>query len=183
MEELSALMHQASYRQDAAEIDGEDALQHVLQMLAVVTKNRGLVYVIGNGGSAGIASHFCTDLIKTLNVPASTLTDPGVMTCIGNDLGYEYVYSAPLQRNFRETDLLVAISSSGKSPNILNAVAVAKEKRGKIMTLSGFKDDNPLRASGHLNFWVPSSDYGLVEMAHFFMLHTVVDALSLTYAK
>lgn len=180
---LHELISQAIYSQEGHAIEGEAALHLAIEMLAKVTKDKGIVYVIGNGGSAGIASHFSTDLLKTLEVPSSTLTDPGVMTCIGNDLGYEYVYSLPLRRNFRDKDLLVAISSSGKSPNILNAVAVAKEKKGSVLTLSGFSAENPLRQLGHLNYWVDSSDYGLVETAHFFLLHTIVDSISFSYAK
>ena len=78
----------------------------------------------------------------------------------------------------REDDLLVAISSSGRSENILNACRVAEEKRGRVITLSGFSSKNPLRGMGDLNFWIDAKDYGLVETAHFFLLHTIIDSLS-----
>jgi len=136
---------------------------------------RGIVYVIGNGGSAGIASHFSNDLMKALHVPSQTLYDSNVVTCLSNDIGYEHVFSYQLHKLLKPSDLLVAISSSGKSANILNATRVAAEQRVPAITLSGFLPDNPLRTSGALNFWVGKTDYGLVESAHFFLLHTLVD--------
>lgn len=183
IDELQDLIYTCHYTKENEEINSDEALKYAQFLLSEVVKNKGLVYIIGNGGSAGIASHFCTDLIKALEVPACTLADPGVLTCIGNDLGYEYVYSAQLKQNLREKDLLVAISSSGKSPNILNAVKVAKEKKASILTLSGFACENPLRSFGKLNFWVDSNDYGMIETAHFFLLHTIVDSISFAYAR
>lgn len=183
IDELQELIYRCHYTKENENVQPEEALKYAQFLLSEVVKNKGLVYVIGNGGSSGIASHFCTDLIKALEVPSCTLTDPGVLTCIGNDLGYEHVYSMQLKQNLREKDLLVAISSSGKSPNILNAVKVAKEKKASIMTLSGFSAENPLRDAGKLNFWVNSHDYGMVETAHFFLLHTIVDSISFAYAK
>jgi D-sedoheptulose 7-phosphate isomerase len=144
-------------------------------LLQQVNKVEGITYVIGNGGSAGIASHFSTDLLRTLKLSSATLSDSNMLTCFANDFGYENVYKIPLLRNLRSHDLLVAISSSGKSQNIIDAVQVAKEKKVSVITLSGFSAHNPLRRLGDLNFWLNSNDYGLVETGHFFLLHTVVD--------
>lgn len=158
------------------EVVGEDvALKCALKFLALARVKQGIVYVIGNGGSAGIASHFSTDLMKTLQVPSQTLYDTNLMTCLSNDLGYDKVFSYPLEKLLRPNDVLVAISSSGKSPNILNAAQVALSHKIPLITLSGFDQQNPLRKLGELNFWIDRSDYGLVEMAHFFLLHTLVD--------
>ena len=149
------------------------ALEHFQSFLS--RKNCGIAYIIGNGGSAGIASHFCTDLIRTLNIPASTLTDSNVTTCLSNDFGYEAIFSRQLDLLIKEHDLLIAISSSGQSNNIINAVDVAKNKQVNVITLSGFDINNPLRSKGDLNFYLNSHDYGLVEMGHFFLLHTLID--------
>jgi D-sedoheptulose 7-phosphate isomerase len=138
-------------------------------------KSSKMTYVIGNGGSAGIASHFCIDLLKALKLPAAVLTDASVMTCMANDFGYDKVFSEQLNILIKESDLLVAISSSGNSANIINAVKVARSKGGKVITMSGFSQDNHLRQLGDINFWLPANDYGLVEMGHFFLLHTIVD--------
>ncbi|HEY4254951.1 MAG TPA: SIS domain-containing protein [Chlamydiales bacterium] len=149
--------------------------QGLISAARLIAATQGIVYVIGNGGSAGIASHFANDLLKALHIPSQTLYDSNLMTCLSNDLGYEHVFSFPLKKLLKSNDLLVAISSSGKSPNILNATQVAIEHRIPLITLSGFFPSNPLRAQGSLNFWIDRSDYGLVESAHFILLHSLID--------
>ena len=99
-----------------------------------------------------------------------------MMTCISNDHGYEEVFRKPLNTLLRKEDLLVVISSSGKSQNIINACATAIEKEVPLITLSGFRSDNPLRKLGDLNLYLEALDYGLVEMGHFFLMHTVIDS-------
>lgn len=156
-------------------IDEKKAMMIFHSFLNGIKKKKGKVYVIGNGGSAGIASHFSNDLLKTLKIPSSTLVDSNMLTCFSNDYGYEYVFSKPLEILLDDKDLLVAISSSGNSKNIINAVNRAKDLEVKVVTLSGFSPDNVLRSLGDLNFWIDAKDYGLVEISHFFILHTIVD--------
>jgi D-sedoheptulose 7-phosphate isomerase len=175
LNELSAVLGKCAYSTQSEVIDSQEALEMAHFLLNQVARIGGIIYVIGNGGSAAIASHFCTDLLRTLEISAATLTDANVLTCFANDFGYENVYKLPLLRNLRSHDLLVVISSSGKSPNIIEAVKVAKEKKTSILGLSGFSPTNPLRRLGDLNFWLDSTDYGLVEMGHFFLLHTIID--------
>ncbi|NGX35223.1 MAG: Phosphoheptose isomerase [Candidatus Anoxychlamydiales bacterium] len=160
-------------QKDIVEI--EEALSIFKSYLLTTKKNNGLVYVIGNGGSAGIASHFCNDLIKALKIPANTLVDSNVLTCLANDFGYDSCYSEALKVNLKKQDLLVAISSSGNSMNIIKAVKVANDKEAMAITLSGFDASNPLRQLGNLNIWLDRIDYGLVEMGHLFILHSLVD--------
>ena len=156
-------------------LDEEEAFHRALALLSEVKRSRGIVYVIANGGSAGIASHFSNDLMKTLGIPSQTLYDSNLMTCLSNDIGYDQVFSYPLQKLLRPNDLLVAISSSGQSPNILRGAQAALDGSIPLITLSGFRQENPLRKMGQLNFWVDASHYGLVETVHFFLLHTLVD--------
>lgn len=153
----------------------EEALNAAFEILSEVLVKKGVVYVIGNGGSAGIASHFSSDLTKTLKIPSLTLYDSNLMTCLSNDLGYENVFSFPLSQLLKPQDLLVSISSSGKSPNIIQAAQTARALQIPLITLSGFSPHNPLRQLGQLNFWIDRSDYGLVETSHFFLLHAIVD--------
>lgn len=149
--------------------------QGLLDTCRFISNMKGIVYVIGNGGSAGIASHFANDLLKALSIPAATLVDSNVLTCLANDLGYEHIYAHALKIMMKPEDVLVAISSSGQSENILKAVKVAKNIQAPVITLSGFLEDNPLRGMGNVNFFIDKSDYGLVEMGHFFILHTLID--------
>ena len=178
LDELATSIKQCTFTSSEGDLNHVQALKKACDLLHKTRENGGIVYVIGNGGSAGIASHFHTDLVKTLKIPAQTLYDANLMTCLGNDLGYEHVFSSTLQLMLTPKDLLVAISSSGKSQNILNAATLAKSRKATLFTLSGFADNNPLRSLGDLNYYVNVSDYGLVETGHFFLLHTIVDTLN-----
>ncbi|WP_194847350.1 SIS domain-containing protein [Candidatus Neptunochlamydia vexilliferae] len=177
--ELSNVIQNCVYSSDTL-LNQNEALDLFHKMLQ---ETKGTAFVIGNGGSAGIASHFAIDLLNALKVPAQTLYDSNVMTCISNDYGYEEVFSRPLDLLLKKEDLLICISSSGSSQNILNGAAVAKEKGSPVITLSGFEPDNPLRTLGNLNFYLPVMDYGLVEMGHFFLLHTIIDSWKFSQTK
>jgi len=133
------------------------------------------IMFVGNGGSAAICSHLAIDFSKNGHLRAIAFNDPSALTCLGNDFGYEYVFSKQIEFHGRPGDLLVAISSSGRSANILNAVRAARALRCNIVTFSGFSDDNDLRASGDMNFFVRSNQYGFVELAHLALCHAVLD--------
>lgn len=174
-QEVGAAFCSTIYTERTALLSEDRALQMAFDLLFQVRDRKGIAYVIGNGGSAGIASHFSNDLIKALKIPSATLFDSNIMTCLSNDYGYEEVFSYQLLQVMKPQDLLIAISSSGKSPNIIKATHVALQKGAPCITLSGFQKENPLRILGDLNFWVDRSDYGLVEMVHFILLHSIVD--------
>lgn len=173
--DLEKIIHTCQFTNEDKSLNSEQALASAHDLLSQTKKNNGIAYIIGNGGSAGIASHFCIDLLNALEIPSNTLFDSNMFTCIANDYGYENVFANPLKTLLKPNDLLVAISSSGSSPNILNAVKVANEKKINTFTLSGFDNTNPLRQMGSLNYYLNQSDYGLVEMGHFFLLHTIID--------
>lgn len=153
----------------------EDTVQRAVRLALEVKDRGGCVMFVGNGGSAGIASHMATDWLKNGGFAATCFNDPAVLTCLANDLGYEQVFALPIERHGRAGDLLFAISSSGKSASILNAVATARRARMHVVTLSGFKPDNPLRKLGDLNFWIPDSHYGFVEIVHLAFCHAILD--------
>jgi len=133
------------------------------------------IMFVGNGGSAGICGHLAIDFSKNGGLRAMAFNDPSALTCLGNDLGYENVFAKQIEFHGRAGDLLVAISSSGRSPNILKAVGAARAANCKVVTFSGFTEDNELRAAGDANFFVRSKQYGLVEMAHLALCHAVLD--------
>lgn len=139
-------------------------------------KDRKLIF-IGNGGSASIASHMATDFLKNGEIPAIAFNDASLITCLSNDLGYENVFKKPIEMLAGNGDLLIAISSSGRSANILRATQAAKEKSCFVITLSGFDSDNPLRAVGDVNFYVKSGSYGFVETAHLTICHCLLDMI------
>jgi D-sedoheptulose 7-phosphate isomerase len=101
--------------------------------------------------------------------------DPSALTCLGNDLGYENVFAKQIEFHARAGDLLIAISSSGRSPNILAAVTAARARNCRVVTYSGFTEDNDLRRTGDVNFFVRSREYGFVEVSHLALCHAVLD--------
>jgi D-sedoheptulose 7-phosphate isomerase len=132
---------------------------------------------VGNGGSAAIASHMATDYSKNGGVRSLALNDASMLTCLGNDLGYDRVFAKQIELHARSGDLAIAISSSGRSANILNAVDAAAAAGCTIATMSGFTPDNPLRRKGEWNFYVASDRYGFVEIGHLTICHAVLDFL------
>ena len=146
------------------------------EVSACAAAGRKVIY-IGNGGSASIAGHMAADLWKNGGIKTLCFSEPSLLTCLANDLGYENVFSAPTATYADKGDIYVAISSSGQSKNILNAAEAALKKGCKLVTLSGFKPENPLRKMGMLNFYVDSMVYGVVETAHSALCHSVVDCV------
>jgi D-sedoheptulose 7-phosphate isomerase len=157
--------------QDGRSLECEKGIQKNLDMLEKLRARGGNLFLIGNGGSAGVVSHILTDFINVNKLNARTLHESTLLSCISNDYGYENSFSEPLSTLARDKDLLIAVSSSGRSANIRNAVKGIKEIGGEAITLSGFGQDNPLRSMGDLNIWLDSNSYGLVEIGHLFYLH------------
>jgi D-sedoheptulose 7-phosphate isomerase len=160
---------------DSAALGLEPGLSAAMRVLGQVRKNQGGVYVIGNGGSAGVASHAVVDLVNVAKLRAFTLHDSSLITCMANDYGYENTFARLLSQMAKPSDVLIAISSSGNSKNIRNAAAQMAEKGGIVITLSGFASGNPLRSLGDINIWLDSNDYGMVEVGHQFILHNLSD--------
>jgi D-sedoheptulose 7-phosphate isomerase len=130
---------------------------------------------VGNGGSAAIASHMATDYSKNGDIRSLALNDSSMLTCLGNDLGYDQVFAKQIELHARPNDLVIAISSSGRSVNILNAVKAARSAKCAVVTLSGFSADNPLRQLGDVNFFIASDRYGVVEIGHLTICHAILD--------
>jgi D-sedoheptulose 7-phosphate isomerase len=175
-EELAqAVEHVKCTGLEGQQLDRAEAYERTLELsLAAVERGNKLIF-IGNGGSAAIASHMAIDFSKNGGMRAMCFNDGAALTCLGNDFGYEYVFSRQLDFHAQRGDVLYAISSSGRSPNILKAVAKARELGCHVVTMSGFRGDNPLRTLGDVNFYVVSEKYGTVEVAHTALIHAVVD--------
>ena len=133
------------------------------------------VIIAGNGGSAAIASHVSVDLTKAAKIRSINFNEADLITCYANDYGYERWLVEALKSYADIGDLVILISSSGASNNIIEAARFSKLMGLKVATLSGFSGDNQLRLIGDLNFWVDSSNYNTVEMVHHIWLLAVVD--------
>lgn len=152
-----------------------NAYQAVIDMVTHHGHGKARLFFIGNGGSAAVASHCAIDYLKNGGFATFGPGDAAQMTCLTNDLGFDNVYSLPIERHGMLGDVLFAISSSGMSEDILHACDVAKSKMINVITLSGFGEGNFLRTKGAINFYVPSNRYGIVEIAHLTILHSILD--------
>ena len=161
----------------------EEALENSISLIVEQVNAGGKLFFIGNGGSAAIASHMATDFWKNTGIRAMTFNDSVLLTCVSNDEGYQHVFERSIEMFAEPKDVLIAISSSGKSENILRAVAKAKEKKIAVITFSGFQPDNPLRSRGEINFYVPTCHYGHVECIHHFLCHSFIDTIIANKSK
>jgi D-sedoheptulose 7-phosphate isomerase len=161
---------------DGAGMSMDEALRQVHEMLVKITRGPNKLMFVGNGGSAGIAGHSAIDFAKNGGIRSITFNDASSLTCLGNDLGYDQVFAKQVEMQALPGDVLVAISSSGQSPNILNAVTAARSKSCTVITLSGFKPANSLRKLGDINFYVEGEAYGFVEVTHQALLHVILDS-------
>lgn len=141
-------------------------------------ENGRIIYLIGNGASASMASHFSADLAKNAHLHTQVFTDLALITALANDISYDQVFVEPLRRRLTSDDMLVAISSSGNSPNVVNACDFAAEVGADVVTITAMEPDNTLRSMGYLNFWIPAETYGMAETGHACILHYWMDSVS-----
>jgi D-sedoheptulose 7-phosphate isomerase len=154
------------------------SLLHALAKRVNSCKESGRkIIIVGNGGSAAIASHVAVDLTKAAKVRAINFNEADLITCFANDYGYENWVSEALKAYADDGDLVILISSSGKSLNLINAAITARQNGVVVVTLTGFDSANRLRQLGDLNFWVDSQQYNVVESVHQTWILAVVDRL------
>jgi len=138
-----------------------------------------VIYLMGNGASASMASHFAADLAKNADLHTQVFTDISLITAVAKDMSYEIVFLAPLRRRLKPGDMVVAISSSGNSPNVIKAAEFAVSREATLVTLTAMLPTNALRQLGTLNFWLPANTYGMAETGHAAILHYWMDQMSL----
>ena len=156
-------------------IGAELGFQRWTEWTAELKKNKKSIYFIGNGASAMMAGHMSADAFKNGGLRAFCFNEASLMTAISNDIAYEQVFAYPLAQVVNDGDILVTISSSGNSPNVVAAIKKAKELGIRVITLSGMKEGNKSRALGDLNFYIQSQSYGIVESSHQCVLHCWLD--------
>jgi len=160
---------------DATSSIDSDLLKRSAELIKAVRNTGRKVILIGNGGSASIASHVAVDLTKAAGCRAVTFNESDLLTCFANDYGYENWVEKALEFYADKGDVVILISSSGASANITNGAKWAREFGLDLITLSGFSSENPLRQIGNINLWVNSKGYNIVEMTHHIWLVAIVD--------
>jgi len=162
-----------------ADLDIEN-VSKVIETIKEAHINKKRIFVIGNGGSAATANHFVCDLGKNAIKDdenrfqiISLSSNVSCITAYGNDVGYESVFVEQLKNLMQLGDVLISISASGNSPNIIKAVEYAKKKNGIIISLTGFKGGK-LKEISDLNINVSSDSYEKIEDIHLILMHIIV---------
>jgi D-sedoheptulose 7-phosphate isomerase len=150
-------------------------LAQVADQIKQTAANGKKIIIVGNGGSAAMASHVSVDLTKTVKCRSVNFNEADLLTCFANDFGYENWVEKAIEYYADAGDMAIMISSSGNSMNIIKGARKAMELGVNVVTLSGFSPDNPLRSLGNINLWVNSKGYNIVEMAHHIWLVAIVD--------
>ena len=153
-------------------------LVKVADLLKDVQAEGKKILVFGNGGSAAMASHFSVDLTKNAGIRCVNFNEADLITCFANDYGFEHWVEKAVDFYGDAGDLLIVISSSGSSENMLNGVKAAQDGNFRaVVTLSGFAENNPLRQLGDINLWANSRAYNFVENIHQIWLLAIVDLI------
>ena len=164
-------------------LSAEEGITHWCRMTYDLKVNNNTMFFVGNGASAMMAGHMAADASKNGGFRSMAFNEPALMTAVSNDICYEQTFALPLKRFADPGDILVTISSSGNSPNVLAAIHAARELGMQVITLSGMKPDNKSRQVGDLNFYVPAPTYGLAESTHQAILHCWLDVFMETYPE
>jgi D-sedoheptulose 7-phosphate isomerase len=151
-------------------------IESLRKKISSLNKNNKII-LIGNGGSASISNHVAVDITKILKKRAVTFNEPNLITCFANDYGYEKWAEKALEAYALKDDVIILISSSGKSKNIINAAKYAKKNDIYLATLTGFKKNNPVSKLGNENLWINSTEYNVIEMVHHIWLLSIVDLI------
>ena len=142
-----------------------------------IKKYKKKIIIFGNGGSSSISSHFSVDLTKNGKVRCLNLNKNNLITCFSNDYGFEKWIEKALYYYADKGDLIILISSSGNSKNMLNAAKFANKKKLFLTTFTGMKKNNSLKKLGDLNLWVDSKAYNMIENIHQMWLLAIVDMI------
>ena len=155
----------------------EESFLKIVKIIKEIKKNNKII-LVGNGGSAAMASHVSVDLTKMCKIRAINFNEADFLTCFSNDYGYENWVHKALSFYADKGDLLICISSSGKSKNIIHGAKFAKKMGCKVITLTGFDEKNKVKKIGHVNLWVDSKNYNVIEMTHHTWLLSIVDFMA-----
>ena len=161
----------------------QETLIKMSDTIITSANSNGNVVIVGNGGSAAIASHVAVDFLKAVGIRAITFNESSLITCYSNDYGYENWVKEALKSYVTKNDTIILISSSGESLNIINAAKYANIHNLNLITFSGFNKKNSLSKLGNLNIWVDSTNYNYVEITHNNFLLILVDLVKFNLNK
>ncbi len=152
-----------------------ELIDRSVELILECKRKNGTVYIVGNGGSSSIASHVSVDFTKAANVPSKTFNNANLITCFANDFGHDNWVKEAIKAYIQKNDMLILISSSGSSSNIVNAAKYCNENNIPLITLSGFDKENDFAKLGDINIHINSNNYNYIEMSHHIILVSIVD--------
>ncbi|MBF0452394.1 MAG: SIS domain-containing protein [Candidatus Magnetomorum sp.] len=178
IETLSQCLSDISFRTfEGVEISSDNGFSEWFQRTQIIRKSNNTIFFVGNGASASMASHMAADVAKNGRIRTQVFTDVSLITAIANDISYDEVFAEPVRLQLIENDMLIAISSSGNSTNVIRACEECRKKGGQVITLSAMKRDNALQSMGDINIYIPAQTYGWAESGHAAILHYWMDLI------
>ena len=166
-----------TYERILSESRDYETFVQIKKVFKQVSKDGGKIIFVGNGASASLASHAATDLTKQGKIKSIALNDHNLITALSNDYGYEKWVEKALSYYSSKKDMLVLISVSGESPNLINAVNYAKKNSLITLSLTGFGKENTLKSSTDYSLWVDCKSYNIVESIHTIWITLVIDLI------
>ena len=135
----------------------------------------GKLIFVGNGASASLCSHAATDFTKQAKIKSIAFNDHNLITALSNDYGYESWVAKAIEFYSDNNDMLIFISVSGESKNLINGIDFAKKNKLKTASLTGSKENNTLRSKSDASLWVDSKAYNIVESIHTIWITLIID--------
>lgn len=176
IEDVSTSLKRMQVTENSGDIiSTEQGVKKWCEATVELSASNNTMFFAGNGASASMASHMSADASKNGGFRSLAFNDISMLTAVSNDISYKECFALPLQRFANPGDILVTISSSGNSPNIIRAIDAAREIGLRVITVSGMKPNNRSRQMGDLNFYIPADTYGIVESSHQVLLHCWLD--------
>ncbi len=155
----------------------KDKIVKLYKLIIKIKSKKNKIIIAGNGGSAAIASHFSVDMTKNGGVRCINFNESDLLTCFSNDYGYENWLKQAIKFYADKGDLIILISASGNSKNMINAANYTKKMKNSLVTLSGFNGKNKLSKIGNINFTVNSKKFNFIENIHQYLLLLLVDMM------
>jgi D-sedoheptulose 7-phosphate isomerase len=173
---ISQGLEDSKYYTNQQLYEPETFFQIIKDNLEKIREKKNKIYFFGNGASAAFANHMALDFSKNGKILARSISDSAMLTALANDYSYENAMLEYLKiEGVAKEDLVITISSSGNSPNIVSVLNYCKDNNIKSLALSGLKHDNKSIGLAYYSIYVPMKTYGMVECIHQIFLHLILD--------
>lgn len=153
----------------------EKQIKNLFNLIKKIKKKKKKILIFGNGAGQSIANHFAVDITKNAKIKSLVFTDGNHLTCYANDYGFENWIVKTIENYYNKGDLVILISASGRSKNIVNAAKYCILKKKLFFSLSGFGSKTPLRKLSYKNIFVDSKSFNIIEILHLYILIQIID--------